>query len=145
MVDTDEILRRHRVVLAKMQVRTNAGFGRLGERGTVTGAKDRIPSATGTAAFRIPDALTASELIEVKNVRRLRLSSQLEDFLIFCRATGRTFVLCVRPDVLLSTELAQLVASGEIVLRPRLRIFSRKAQETLKRALVPMIEAALLK
>ena len=145
MDDTDSILRRHRAVLAKMQVRTNAGFGRLGERGNVTGVKQRIPSATRTAAFRIPDALTDSELIEVKNVRRLRLTPQIKDFLIFCKETSRTLVLCVRPDVVLSVPMIQLVDDGEIVLRPRLRIFSAKAQETLSRAVRPLIEAALLK
>lgn len=143
MDDTERILRRHRAVLAKMQVRTNAGFGRLGERGNVTGVKQRIPSATRTAAFRIPDALTDSELIEVKNVRRLRLTPQIRDFLMFCEETQRTLVLYVRPDVVLSAAMIRLRDDGQIVLRPHLRIFSAKAQEALSRAIRPMIDAAL--
>jgi hypothetical protein len=141
----EAILRRHQDMLAKMRVKTNAGFGRLGERGNVTGVKQRIPSATGTAAFRIPDALTPHELIEVKNVSRLRLTWQITDFLMFCRDTERMLVLYVRPDVSLTNEMLHLVNSGEITLRPRLRIFSAKAQETLSRALRPLIEKALLR
>lgn len=144
MDESENILRRHRVVLAKMQVKTNAGYGRLGERGNVTGVKQRIPSATGTAAFRIPDELTSSELIEVKNVRRLRLTSQLRDFLMFCRDTNRALILCVRPDVILSPEIALLVESGELTLLPKLKLFSAKAQQAMSRALRPLIESALL-
>jgi len=144
MDETENILRKHRAVLAKMRVKTNAGYGRLGERGNVTGVKQRIPSATGTAAFRIPDELTSSELIEVKNVRRLQLTSQIRDFLIFCKDTGRVLVLCVRPDVTLSPAMTALVQSGELALRPRLKLFSAKAQQAMSRALRPLIEAALL-
>ena len=144
MDQSENILRRHRAVLAKMQVKTNAAYGQLGERGNVTGVKQRIPSATGTAAFRIPDELTSSELIEVKNVRRLRLTYQIRDFLIFCKDTNRTLILCVRPDVILSPEMAALVASGELTLFPKLKLFSAKAQQAMSRALRPLIESALL-
>ena len=77
----------------------------------------RIPSATGTAAYRIPDALSATVLAEVKNVSRLSYTSQLRDYVAYAKQTGRTFELYVRSDTRLSVPLQQAVARGDIRLR----------------------------
>jgi uncharacterized protein RhaS with RHS repeats len=76
-----------------------------------------IPSATGTAAYRIPDGLTATTLSEVKNVAKLSLTNQLRDFAAFARETGRSFELYIRPNTELSGPLQQFIKDNEIILR----------------------------
>lgn len=77
----------------------------------------RIPSATGTAAFRVPDGLTATTLSEVKNVAKLSLTNQLRDFATFARESGRSFELFVRSNTELSGPLQQFIKDNNIVLR----------------------------
>jgi hypothetical protein len=74
----------------------------------------RIPSATGTAAYRIPDALTETTLTEVKNVARLGYSNQLQDFEAYASSTRRSFDLIVRQNTVLTQELQGLENSGVI-------------------------------
>lgn len=82
--------------------RRRDGFGTAGRdrRGTLAGinqaAKVRIPSMTGTAAYRIPDELTDTSLTEVKNVATLSYTNQLRDFYWYVSLTGRSFNLIVR-------------------------------------------------
>lgn len=80
-------------------------------------AKVRIPSASGTAAYRIPDELTASTLTEVKNVANLSYTSQLRDFYDYAVSSGRSFVLVVRSGTNLSGPLQQLEDSGAVVVQ----------------------------
>jgi len=58
----------------------------------------RIPAASGKAAFRIPDELDDVNRIlgEVKNVKTLGKTSQLEDFAIWARSNGYQMVIYVR-------------------------------------------------
>ncbi|HEY2579826.1 MAG TPA: putative toxin, partial [Streptosporangiaceae bacterium] len=79
-------------------------------------AKVRIPSATDTAAYRIPDALNDTTLTEVKNVGNLSYTSQLQDFSAYAQANGLDFNLVVRSDTVLSGPLQELVDSGQINL-----------------------------
>ena len=106
--DLDSIVRALR--------RRNAPIaGRLGERTARAGAPNwRIPAASGRAQFRVPDLLTDSELIEVKNVARLRWTWQLSDFLTYADDTGRQFVLYTRHDTRLSRRLRLLIVEGQI-------------------------------
>lgn len=77
----------------------------------------RIDSLTGTAKFRVPDALSSTTLTEVKNVRSLSLTSQIRDFSAFARQEGLAFELVVRPNTRLSGPLRQAIQSEGIVLR----------------------------
>jgi RHS repeat-associated protein len=79
-------------------------------------AKVRIPSATGTAAYRIPDELTDSTLTEVKNVQSLSYTSQLQDFYRYSVANGLNFQLVVRAGTTLSTPLESLTYSPGVNL-----------------------------
>lgn len=83
-------------------------------------AKVRIPSATDTAAYRIPDSLTDTTLTEVKNVQQLSYTSQLQDFYLYSASTGRSFDLVVRQNTRLSGPLQDMVDAGSIHLRPHL-------------------------
>jgi RHS repeat-associated protein len=76
----------------------------------------RIPSLTGTAAYRIPDELGAGALGEVKNVASLSYTRQLRDFMMYSHQNGLTFSLYVRGSTSLSGPLQQLVDSGAINL-----------------------------
>ena len=69
----------------------------------------RIPSDTGTAAYRVPDRLTADVMTEVKNVRRLGFTSQVQDFNYYAVRTGRRFDLVVRQNTRLTRELDDIV------------------------------------
>ena len=86
----------------------------LASLGVADAAKVRIASLTGTAAYRVPDALTAKSLIEVKRVAKLGLTNQLKDFAAFARETGREFVLVVRKDTVLTKELEKTAADGAV-------------------------------
>jgi len=77
----------------------------------------RIPSATGTAAFRVPDGLSATTLSEVKNVSRLSLTNQLRDFSAYANGTGRSFDLYVRSNTQLSGPLQQFITGNGIGMR----------------------------
>jgi hypothetical protein len=70
-----------------------AGIDGENAAGINQAAKVRIPSATGTAAYRIPDALTSTTLTEVKNVAALSNTSQLQDFLSYAQSTGSSLRL----------------------------------------------------
>ena len=80
---------------------------------------ERIASATGTAAYRIPDVLDhgGQVLGEVKNVGRLSNTGQLRDFAAYSQANGYQFQLWVRPTTQLTGPLSVEVANGNILLR----------------------------
>ena len=78
--------------------------------------KVRIPSITSTANYRIPDAMTATTLTEVKNVATLSFTNQLDDFMQYAQSQGMTFNLVVRSNTTLSGPLQALVDSGQITL-----------------------------
>jgi|GEM_PF-2920414 len=72
----------------------------------------RIPSASGKAAYRIPDELGSSVLGEVKNVKSLGWSSQISDMYSYAAARGREFTLYVRPSTVFRGQLAELFKYG---------------------------------
>ena len=94
--------------------------GQAGERaaGIPQGSKAQIRINGRT---RIPDRLTQSELIEVKNVRKLSYTQQLQDFYEYCNRNNLRFVLVVRRDTQLSRTLQEMERRGQIVVRRILR------------------------
>jgi RHS repeat-associated protein len=95
-------------------------LGRAGEAAAgIVKNTERIASATGTAAYRVPDILNHSARVigDVKNVGSLSYTSQLRDFAAYASRNGYTYELWVRPTTQLSGPLQQAVANGEIVLR----------------------------
>ncbi len=93
--------------------------GRAGEEAAgIIKNTDHIPSASGTANYRIPDQLLHEQKIisEVKNVNYQSYTNQLKDFASYAKDKGYTFELYVRPDTRLSGPLQEAVAKGEIVL-----------------------------
>jgi hypothetical protein len=91
--------------------------GTAGERAAgIVKNTERIPSASGNAAYRIPDELNATTLGEVKNVASLSYTSQLQDFAAYAQQTGRSFNLYVRGSTTLSGPLQAEVNAGNINL-----------------------------
>jgi hypothetical protein len=89
--------------------------GKDGERRVgLTGPKERIPSLTGTAEYRVPDGLTQVTVEEVKNAAKLSINNQLRDFLLYAKATNRTFILYVRKNTKLVGDLKTWEARGYI-------------------------------
>jgi hypothetical protein len=79
----------------------------------------RIPSLTNTAKYRIPDQwLGATKLIsEVKNVGRLSLTSQIDDYVAYAQQEGYAFELWVRETTKITKPLQELIDDGQIILR----------------------------
>lgn len=81
----------------------------------------RIPSATGTAAYRIPDELGNGVLGEVKNYGgQLSYTSQLQDFAAYAQANGLQFNLYVRGSTTFSGPLQEAIDAGVINRVPSL-------------------------
>ena len=80
---------------------------------------EHIDSASGTAAYRIPDVLDHGGLLigDVKNVGKLSNTNQLRDFASYAQANGYKFQLTVRPTTQLSAPLRAEVEEGNIFLR----------------------------
>ena len=103
--------------IAQCTAKGGAGPVRIGQIGEelagISGPKTRIPSATGTAKFRVPDELTPMTLREIKNVQRLRTGEragdQLRDFAAEAARTGRQCVLCVRQGTKISPQSQQFL------------------------------------
>jgi hypothetical protein len=67
-------------------------LGRAGELAAgIEKNTQRIPSATETAAYRVPDGL-GKDLIEVKNRAKLGLTNQIRDYAAFAEETKRGFI-----------------------------------------------------
>ena len=111
-----------------LMLQGGAGHVRIGQRGEelagITGPNARIPSATGTARFRVPDEVTPTTLREVKNAQRLqtggKAGNQLRDFAEFGRQTGRQCVLCVRQGTHISPQSQQFLDDLGFVVRREL-------------------------
>jgi hypothetical protein len=91
--------------------------GRVGEGAAgIIKSTERIPSASGSAAYRIPDELGDGVLGEVKNVAELGYTNQLRDFAADARASdgGLEFRLYLRESTKLVGPLADDVANGLI-------------------------------
>jgi hypothetical protein len=81
----------------------------------------RIPSASGTASYRVPDQLFPEQLIsEVKNVNYQGLTNQINDFLSYTQTQGIRFELIVRQNTEISKPLQELIDAGKILLNRNL-------------------------
>ncbi len=96
---------------------------RLGQEGEeiagITKPKERIPSKTQTANYRVPDELLHDEKIlrEIKNVSNLSYTKQLKDFNLWAKDNGYKFILEVRPGAKLSGPLEAQIKQGNIILK----------------------------
>lgn len=80
----------------------------------LSGAKTAIKVNGRT---RIPDALTESTLIEVKNVKTLSFTQQLRDFHTYSGQKNLDFILYTRPNTILTTPLKDAIKNGSIIHR----------------------------
>jgi hypothetical protein len=105
--------------------------------------KRRIPSYSGLSQYRVPDILTDKELIEIKNVKYLPLTIQLKDFLQYCEKENLKFIIYIRRETIVSNRVKKLEMEGRILIKDLGPVFTKKGQETLKKALMPIIMKAL--
>ena len=95
---------------------TARAIGQAGELAAgIVKNTSRIASATATAAYRIPDELTATMLGEVKNVSKLSLTNQLRDFAAYTKSENLTMELWTRAETKLSGPLQQFIIDNKIV------------------------------
>jgi RHS repeat-associated protein len=80
---------------------------------------ERIPSLTGTAAYRTPDGLNrvARTIDEVKNVGYQARTNQIRDNIAFAQQQGFTFNLHIRSTTRLSGPLQREVVAGTVNLK----------------------------
>jgi RHS repeat-associated protein len=100
-----------------------AGVRAAGETGEALAGivknTERIPSLSGTAAYRVPDILDNSAKVigEVKNYNgTVSLTAQIKDDIAFAQQNGYTMVLKVSQSTQLSQPLQQLVTQGTVKL-----------------------------
>lgn len=103
---------------------TNTGMagvralGNAGEEAVGIGAsKVRIPSLTNTAKYRIPDRLTSTALEEVKNVKHLSFTRQLQDFHLYSQQNNLQMILHTRPGTTFSAPLQSAINNGTIITK----------------------------
>lgn len=75
----------------------------------IVGPKVRIPSATGTAAYRIPDQLTSEVLKDAKIVGTLRWTPQLTDFGEHAAGNNLLYILDVRQNTIIGPRAQQMI------------------------------------
>lgn len=102
---------------AAAQMENVREVGRAGEQAAgIVKNTERIASASGTKAYRIPDSLNDTAIGEIKNVARLSYTHQLRDFASHAQANGLRFDLTVRAGTRLSGPLQKAVDDGTINL-----------------------------
>ena len=97
-----------------------ANKGKMGEElSGITKNTTHIPSATGTARYRIPDGLSNSTLSEVKNYSgTLSYTNQLKDFVSYAQSQVPPLQIHLHTNAKLTGPLQQLVDSGIIQVFP---------------------------
>ncbi|MEW6505940.1 MAG: RHS repeat-associated core domain-containing protein, partial [Chloroflexota bacterium] len=92
-------------------------LGREGEAiSGIVAPKIRIPSASETAAYRVPDELTSTTLRDAKNVSELRWTNQLNDFAVHARDTARDFVLDVRENTVIGRKAQEMIDKFGVIV-----------------------------
>ncbi len=94
-------------------------LGRIGEKMAKWPQNTtRIKSFTGSSKYRIPDYLNKANKVigDVKNVKQLSYTKQLQDFMLYAEKYGHTYVLKIRKTTQLSSTLKSLADAGKIVL-----------------------------
>ena len=90
-------------------------LGREGEMG-INKNKTHIDSISGKRKYRIPDEMTKRTLTEVKNVKHLNFSTQLQDSLHYSIMEGKQMFLRVRKSTTLSGPLQRAIDEGWIIV-----------------------------
>jgi RHS repeat-associated protein len=77
---------------------------------------EKIASLTGTATKRFPDVLDKTNKIigEVKNVKKLGLTKQLQDYLAHAAENGYTFRLYIRENTVLTKSLQDALDAARL-------------------------------
>ena len=124
--------------------------GKVGERlnGIKPGdLRERIPSRTGTAAYRVTDKSDAKTIREVKNVSRLdRITNQMKDFVADAKATMRDLVYSVREDTVIGKAVDSFFSENGVKIDRNLPTLENQPTmrqlESMPEPMVrPMIEA----
>jgi hypothetical protein len=75
------------------------------------------PGTTLARRLGIPDELTDTGMTEVKNVKRLGFTHQIQDFMYYAARTGRSFNLVVRKNTRLTKELEDIIGMTSSPIR----------------------------
>ncbi|WP_203981222.1 golvesin C-terminal-like domain-containing protein [Planosporangium flavigriseum] len=74
--------------------------------------KVRIPSATGTAAYRTPDLTRPDFILDMKNVKRLKVTPQIIDFAEHAAANNLKFAILTNQKAKLTPAMKGMMEAG---------------------------------
>jgi len=80
--------------------------------------KERIPSATGTAKYRVIDASDSKSMTEVKNTGIFRITNQIKDFVSNAADTTRDFIVKLREGAFIGPKAQDYINENNIIVRP---------------------------
>ena len=92
---------------SKASTGTSNMKGQAGER--IAGITKNTKSYRVNGRWRIPDGITKKYVQEVKNVKKLSLTSQLKDSIQLAKNMGKKLQLFIRPDTYLSGPLKEAI------------------------------------
>jgi RHS repeat-associated protein len=100
-------------IQGKLKAKAAKTAGQLEREGEalsgIVGPKVRIPSATGTAQYRVPDQLTSEFLKDAKNVGELRWTPQLTDFGEHAAQNNLRYLIDVRQNTIIGPRAQQMI------------------------------------
>ncbi|MEM6454928.1 MAG: putative toxin, partial [Acidobacteriota bacterium] len=99
----------------------NVRFGKAFEKAVLNAVEftkntERLVIEDSTKTFRIPDGLSKGILLEIKGVKKLPFSRQLQEFVAEARETNRTVVIAVTHNTKISKNLRPLIEQGKVVI-----------------------------
>ena len=89
-----------------------AGYDFEGDLGLDLEPKVRIPSVTGTAAYRTPDLTRPTFILDAKNVKRLKVTPQIIDFAEHAASNGLHFAIITNKTAKITPAMRGMMNAG---------------------------------
>lgn|GEM_PF-2324644 len=79
--------------------------------------KKKIVSLSGMATKRYPDKVTDTAIHEVKNAKKVRLDSQLKDYILYAKQKDIDFILVVRRNSKVDSSIEKYAKKNDVNIR----------------------------
>jgi hypothetical protein len=80
--------------------------------------KERIPSRSGTAKYRILDDSDAKTMTEIKNRAEFRITPQIRDMASEAFDSTRELIIKLRPTTIIGPKAQEFINENAITIRP---------------------------
>ncbi|MEJ0037683.1 MAG: putative toxin [Gammaproteobacteria bacterium] len=94
--------------------------GRLGERDAGVDPnkpKERVESRTGTAKYRVPDESDKTSIKETKNVKELKITDQIKDFVAEAKESARELTVKIRESTKIGPSAEKYVGENGVKIQ----------------------------